>query len=811
MLCPLPDDEVARLGSLRSYRVLDTPPEQSFDDITNLAAYICGTPIALIGFMDFNRLWFKSRVGWDVPEVPREMCFCAHTILQSDVLVVPDTLEDHGRLADCPLATHGGVRFYAGATLLSPEGYALGTLCVMDLVPRGLTRTQIEGLRKLARQVLNLLESRMVVSARLGPRNSEALPLPPAQVGNERYREVVEALADAVIEIDEESRILFVNPAAQSLFGYRQEELVGAPLTMLMPEWLRSQHLDAVRNYLETGVRHLSWNAIDFPALTKAGEQIALEISLGERRRDGHAIFTAVCRDVRGRKGIDEERSRLAAIVTSSADAILAKTLDGIITDWNKGAERIYGYRAEEIIGQRVSRLTPPELYPELEHILETVKGGGSIEQHETTRVRKDGTRIQVSLSVSPIRDAHGTVVGVSTVARDFTARLKMEAELRHAQKMEAVGQLAGGIAHEFNNYLGVILGYSELMSEEAAKNDVLRKYVREIKTATQHAASLTRQLLAFSRKQLPEPQVLDLNQVIWEGHNLLRRLVPANIEVVPVLASTIGRVKIDVAQIQQILVNLLVNARDAMPEGGKIFIETTNAELEEAFVSQHVGLRPGSYVRLSIRDNGVGISPEARSHLFEPFYTTKEPGKGTGLGLSTVYGIVKQAGGYIQVESMESKGTTFHLYFPRVEDSSGVAELEAGSARERTGLATILVVEDEAPLRRLLSLALEKRNYKVLTAKHGAEAFEIFRHQADEIQLVITDIMMPQMDGLELKQRITFMRPEVKFVFMSGYAEQVVEQHLGILKGCAFLEKPFLVEDLANKVGDLLQGDVAA
>jgi PAS domain S-box-containing protein len=811
MQCVLPDDEVARLGTLRSYRVLDTPPEPVFDDITHLAAYICGTPIALLGFMDLNRLWFKSRVGWDVPEVPREMSFCSHTILQSDVLIAPDTLEDQGRLADCPLATHGGVRFYAGATLLSSEGYALGTLCVMDLVPRGLTQGQIEGLRKLARQAVNVLESRTVLSSGSPRGSSEAENHFSDQRYAERCREVLEAMADAVIAIDQDSRILFVNPGTINLFGYRQEELVGAPLTMLMPEWLRPKHLESMRNYLETGTQHLAWNAIDFPGLTKNGEQIALEISLGECRRGEQAIFTAVCRDARGRKTADEERSRLAAVVTSSLDAILAKRLDGTITDWNKGAERIYGYTAEEIIGKHVSILAPAELSQEVEHILETVKRGGSIGQHETTRVRKDGTLIQVSLSVSPIRDSSGTIVGASTVGRDITARMKMEAELRHAQKIEAVGQLAGGIAHEFNNYLGVILGYSELLSAEAAQNESVGKYVREIKTATQHAASLTRQLLAFSRKQLPEAQVLDLNPVIWESHNLLRRLVPANIEVVPVLATLVGRVKIDPAQLQHILVNLLVNARDAMPNGGKVFIESANAELDEAYASQHVGVRPGSYVRLSITDSGVGIKQEARAHLFEPFYTTKEPGKGTGLGLSTVYGMVKQAGGYIEVESAEKKGTSFHLYFPRVEDSQRGGEPGNGVPAGQTGAATILVVEDEAPLRRLLSLALERRNHKVLSAKHGAEAFEIFRHHANEIQVVVTDIMMPHMDGLELKQRITFMKPNVKFVFMSGYAEQVVEEHMGALKGCVFLEKPFLPEELTSKISDLLRGDVAA
>jgi PAS domain S-box-containing protein len=937
MQLPLPDNEVSRLGSLRSYRVLDTPPEQAFDDITHLAAYICGTPIALLGFIDRDRLWLKSRVGWDVAEVPRDMAFCSHTIMQSDVLIASDTLQDRGRLAECALATHGGVRFYAGATLLSPEGHALGTLCAMDSIPRGLTAGQIEGLRKLSRQAMSLL-ARRPASAREpgGPHDSNRFRVPTG----EHFREVVECAADAVIEIDEQSRILFANQAVEQLFGYSREELIGSSLTMLMPEPLRQVHLDAIQRYLETGIKHVDWRAVEFPGVHRNGEQIPLDISIGETRHRDARAFIAVFRDIRLRKSMERERSRFASIVESSADAIIAQGLDGTITNWNRGAERIYGYSAEEIRGKHVAILAPQDLSEEMTSVLESVKRGECIEQYETIRMKKDGTRFHVSLSVSPVRDSTGIISGVLTVCRDITpqkqdqealrrseqrlqgiissamdaiitinrhqrivvfnkaaeeifrcsaaegigqpidkfiperfrvlhrehiegfaktgvtarsmyspgtlfgvradgkefpieatisqvesegeklytvilrdisARLRMEAELRHAQKMEAVGQLAGGVAHEFNNYLGVILGYSELLAEDTAANEKLRRYLKEIKGATQHAASLTRQLLAFSRKQVPEPKLVDLNQIIWEAHNLLRRLVPANIEVVPALASTVGRVKIDSAQIQQILINLLVNARDAMPQGGKVFIETSDAELDETFASQHVGFRPGSYVLLSIRDTGTGIDTETRSHLFEPFYTTKEPGRGTGLGLSTVYGIVKQSGGHIRVESSEGKGTAFHIYLPRAEELLENSKTETPLAAESTGSATILIVEDEAPLRRLLSVSLEKRNHRVLTAKDGAEAFEIFRHQPEQIQVVVTDIMMPRMDGLELKQRITFLRPDVKFLFMSGYAEQVVEQHQASLKGCAFLEKPFLPEELAEKVSELLQSEAAA
>jgi hypothetical protein len=677
-------------------RILDTPPERAFDDLTRLTSYICGTPIALIGFMDTDRLWFKSRIGWDVPEVPREMSFCTHTILQSDVLVVSDTLADRGRLADCPLATHGGVRFYAGASLMSSEGYALGTLCAMDSIPRGLTLGQTEALRRLARQVVGVVESRGLASkALLTASSSQPFDGAGDRCNAPRYSEqclqcIVGSAMDAVITIDSTQRILVFNKAAEHIFRCAASEAIGQSIDKFIPERFRGIHRRHIEEFGKTGVSPRSVHSLTtLSGLRANGEEFPMEAAISQAESEGRKLFTVILRDI--------------------------------------------------------------------------------------------------------------------------GPRLRMEAELRQAHKMEAVGQLAGGIAHEFNNFLGVILGYSELLSEEAVANEKLKRYVTEIQAATQHAASLTRQLLAFSRKQVLEPQILDLNRVIWDSHKLLRRLVPANIDVVPALAPAIGRVQADAGQVQQILINLLVNARDAMPQGGRVVIETADAELDQADVSQHLGLQPGKYVLLSISDSGAGMNAETRSHLFEPFYTTKEPGRGTGLGLSTVYGIVKHSGGHISVESTEGKGTTFRIYLPRIQEAEPQSDTVTSSPSVQTAAATILVVEDETALRRLVCISLEKRKHNVLAAKDGAEALDIFRQHAAQIQLVITDLVMPRMDGLELRQRIAELRPDVKFLFMSGYAEQLAEQHPGSLEGCAFLEKPFLPEELAHKVSGLLAGDAAA
>jgi two-component system cell cycle sensor histidine kinase/response regulator CckA len=709
-----PENEVARLDALKSFKILDTPPERSFDDLTSLTSYICGTPIAFIGFMDSDRLWFKSRTGWDVPEVPRDMSFCAHTILQSDALVVSDTLTDDGRLAICPLATHGGVRFYAGVPLMSSEGYALGTLCAMDSIPRGLTPGQTNALRILARQVVSLVESRTLASTAL----------------------------------------------------------------------LRATSIQQGSGLSDETRKVLGWR----------------DISEQKRAHDA----------------LRHSEQRLQGVIGSAMDAILTIDRNQRIIVFNKAAEQIFRCTASEALGQSIDKFIP-ERFRAIhgQHILGFATTGVTARSMYSPgtlfALRADGEEFPIEAAISQVECDDEKLFTV--ILRDISARRRMEAELLQAHKMEAVGQLAGGIAHEFNNFLGVILGFSELLSEEAVENEGVGRLVTEIKAATQHAASLTRQLLAFSRKQVLEPQVLDINRSIWEGHKLLRRLVPANIDVVPVLAPTIGRVRADAGQFQQILVTLVGNARDVMPQGGKVVIETADAELDETYASQHLDLQPGSYVLLSVTDSGLGMNAETRSHLFEPFYTTQDPGKGTGLGLSTVYGIVKQSGGHISVESIEGKGTTFRIYLPRIQEATEESDIRTSRPIERkhTGPATILVVEDETALRRLICFSLEKRKHKVLAAKDGAEAFEIFRQHAAEIQLIVTDLMMPRMDGLELKQHIAALRPDVKFLLMSGYAEHLRDQHRGSLEGCAYLAKPFLPEELANKVSGLLSGDAAA
>ena len=485
---------------------------------------------------------------------------------------------------------------------------------------------------------------------------------------------------------------------------------------------------------------------------------------------------------------------------------------EGRFANLNQTQLEMMGYRLEEMIGQPVWKFNEDEetarrrVLGKLAGVVPPAKGVEFIYR------REDGTTFPVLIEERILKDRTGKIVGLRGTIQDITDRKKAEQELvflqeqlRQAQKMEAIGQMAGGIAHDFNNILTVINGRAEMALFKLREGDPLKTNVEEIKKASERAASLTQQLLAFSRRQILEFKVLDLNASLAELNRMLRRVIGEDIELITLPGENLGRVKTDPGQIEQVIVNLAVNARDAMPNGGKLILETANVELDEEYSRTHVGVKPSPYVMLSVTDTGGGMTPEVKDRIFDPFFTTKEKGKGTGLGLSTVYGIVKQSGGYIWVYSELGHGTVFKIYLPRVDEP--VEPLEEGVRWEETprGKETILLVEDEGAVRRLAAEFLRKQGYTVLEAQHGDEAFFICRQHKDSIDLMVTDVVMPGMSGRELVEHLAPLRPGMKVLYMSGYTDDAIVHHGVLEEGMNFIQKPFSMMKLAQKVRDIL------
>jgi PAS domain S-box-containing protein len=505
---------------------------------------------------------------------------------------------------------------------------------------------------------------------------------------------------------------------------------------------------------------------------------------------------------------IRSARDFLQSIADSSADAIITADIEGRISYWSRGAEELFGHTAAEMLGRPAQGLYAGGLV-EARAVMARLGAEGRMRDYETLIRAKGDREIAVSASFSLLRGADGAIAGTLGVMKDMTERKVLEEGLRQAQKMEAVGRLAGGIAHDFNNLITVVITRSQLLLERLRPEDPLRRDIELFWKTAERAAALTRQLLAFSRRQVLQPKVLDVNETVAAMESLLRRLIGEDVELRTVAAPSPWRVKADPGQLEQVIVNLAVNARDAMPEGGQLTIETANVVLDDEFARLQSGVRPGPHVLLAISDTGIGMDAETRAHIFEPFFTTKEPGKGTGLGLSTVYGIVKQSGGHIVAQSEPGRGTTFRIYLPRVEEVEAPPEAEPIAIPRRDadgGTETILLVEDEEDLRGVIKETLEAFGYTLLEARHGGEALRIAERHAGPIDLLVTDVIMPVMNGAELAQRLRPLRPGMGVMFMSGYSsDEAAAQHDGVDASAAYLEKPFSPFQLVRRVREVL------
>ncbi len=533
------------------------------------------------------------------------------------------------------------------------------------------------------------------------------------------------------------------------------------------------------------------------------------ELASAKRKVDEYArrledlVRTTEDKRNRAEQALVESERRYRRMVEFSPDAIFIYQANKIVFANNPCLQLVGATTLHHVLGKSVLQFVHPDYHAKVTERVRHLESGRPVPLSEEKIVRLDGTLVDVEISASPFQEDGAPAVQM--VCRDISDRKALEAQFYQSQKMEAVGKLAGGIAHDFNNLLTVILGVSEFILMQLPDGDKLKNLVLDIRKAGERAAHLTNQLLAFSRKAVIEPKILDLNALVANTEQLLQRLIGEDIDLAARFAPSLGKIKADAGQIEQVIMNLAVNSRDAMPKGGKITITTGDIERDEDFALLHPHVRPGRYVRLSIRDTGSGMSEEVKAHIFEPFFTTKGPGKGTGLGLATVYGIVTQCGGHCEVHTELGRGSEFNVYFPAVDGQPLSSDsFHDGNPLPR-GKETVLLVEDEEQVRAITKLMLQALDYTVLEARSGVEAIRLCELHAKPIELLITDVVMPEMGGQQVAERVRARRQGIKALFLSGYADDAIVRH-GILKSeVTFLQKPFTHAGLANKVREVL------
>ena len=765
-----------------------------------------------------------------------------------------------------------------------------------------------------------------------------------------KFRGLLEAAPDAIVGVGGDGRITLVNAQTERLFGYDRDELIRQPVEILVPEAKRAAHPVYRNRYLADPEPRPMGAGMELAARRKDGTNFPAEISLSAIETEDGVLVSAAIRDVTERRRAAAAQHQLASIVQSSHDAILSKTLEGIITSWNPGATRLYGYEAVEVIGHHGDELFPPDRRAAEADALARIASGERVEQYETERLRKDGSTVTVSLSMSPVVDEAGTVIGVASMSRDISERQRaeakfrglleaapdaivgiirdgsitlvnaqaerlfgysrqellgqpieilvperarqihprrrihyfvkptprpmgagmqlaarrkdgsefpaeislsaldtedgpvvsaairdvterlevqaererlksqaererLEAQLHQSQRLESLGQLAGGVAHDFNNLLAVMLNYTTFVGEQVSdlaqdSSDerwrAVRHDIAQILRAGERATELTHQLLAFGRREVVRAQVLDLNTVVGEVEQLLRRTLGEHIQLHTRLTVGLWPVLADPGQVEQVLVNLAVNARDAMPQGGTLSIDTANRVLDQADAGSRPGLYPGRHVELCVADTGTGIPPEIAERVFEPFFTTKAKGEGTGLGLATVYGIITQSGGHVTISSTLGAGTTFAALLPTTDKSHTPVE-QPGLRHRHQGGESILVVEDEEALREVTRRILSRNGYQVMTAASGPEALKLAEHAPQRIDLLLTDVIMPRMLGKQLATEMCELRPTTRVLYISGYAQPVLASQGTLDPGVTLVEKPFSETTLLERVREVL------
>jgi two-component system cell cycle sensor histidine kinase/response regulator CckA len=628
----------------------------------------------------------------------------------------------------------------------------------------------------------------------------------------ELFRLISENAADMIAVVDMDGRRIFNSDAYQKILGYSAEELKNSSsMDQIHPddrERVKAAAAEARRTgigkNLEYRIRHKNGTWL---VLESTSSVIGNATGVPEK-------LVIVNRDITARKQASEalrlsELSFRSAIENAPYGIYRAQT-SGKLLLANPALQKMLGYESQAEMLE-LNLITDVYVDP-LEHkrVNELFTNQKEFTDVQVDWKRKDGKPIKARCTGWFVKSAAEGAAYFEVFAEDVTEKWLLERQLRMAQKMEAVGRLSGGIAHDFNNLLGVIIGYSQVLKRTLPPGTAFLEHAEEIEKAGQRAATLTRQLLAFSRQQVLAPAVLNLNSLISEMEKMLPRLIGEDIEIVISLDPAIGSVKADQGQLEQVVMNLAVNARDAMPDGGKVVITTSNVSLDEAWTRLHPGSKVGDYVMLSVADTGTGIDSETLAHIFEPFFTTKERGKGTGLGLATVYGVVKQSGGYVWVESAPGKGAAFQIYLPRIEEAASVPERAAPIVEAFRGAETILLVEDADALRKLTHMLLEQHGYRVLVAANGAAALQLVEEKPESVNLLLTDVIMPGLNGRALAERLQLRQPGLKVLYMSGYTDDAIVDHGVLAAGTHLLHKPFSEESLIHKVREVLDADTA-
>lgn len=863
----LPSNEAARLETLRQYQFLHLDTEKNFDEITKLVAYICGTPVALVSIVERDRQWFKSKIGWKAKETPREIAFCSQTILQKDLLIVEDTLTDQ-RFANNPLVIlDPKIRFYAGAPLINVDGFAVGTLCVIDYVPRCLSSEQLTALKVLSRQVMMQLELDRYSSQslrnqterqyaelalkntydELNQRNAELgktkrelhNAIAQLQVAQEKLHQQQElSVSDEAIEAEHQRYQNLFNFAPDGYLIAERYHLIAQATNDAVWDWnLLTDHIwwnedfytlcgysasqvraeanwwyenihPEDREKVISGIHTLIKSSESFWNETyrflKADGTYAYILDRGYILRDEQGTGVRMIggiMDVTEKKLTEEKIREQAALLNITTDAIRVQNLEHKILFWNKGSETVYGWAVDEAIGKDADQLLHQKTLPEFAEIHKILFQKGNW-QGELHQVRKDGKEIVVSSRWTLMRDDRDQPKSILIVNNDITEKKQLEAQFLRTQRIESIGTLASGIAHDLNNVLAPILMAIPLL-EKHLPNQQCQHILEIIKANAKRGADLVKQVLSFGRGVEGKRSLFQLRHLILEIKQVVNETFPKSMKFCMDIPIDIWNIYGDMTQLHQILMNLCVNARDAMPEGGTLSLSVENLLIDEQYCRMNIEAKVGRYIVITVADTGMGIPPEILDKIFEPFFTTKEYGKGTGLGLSTTIGIIKSHNGFLTVNSQLGKGTEFKVYLPAIDVSENQA-IEDDLIPIGKG-ELVMVVDDEPAILEIIKASLEASDYRVLTANDGIDAVALYAQHKQDISVVLTNMMMPEMDGIATIRTLKKMNPQVKIIGLSGAEAQNQFNTMFDNNSPAFLLKPFTTKQLLKTLDGVL------